>query len=342
METCPYSQPPYGEFTDDHIFPQFLGGRRTIRVCKQCNNTFGHTFEGRASNQLKRLQVFISDFGLDLTRTTATWPAAIVIDEITYDLQSGPEGAQYVLHKPTFIKDAEGNIVGGKARSLSEARQIISGFKKAGKIKDAEIFSGEDKPFEGINLTSALTFNDDLYRLATKMAAAALVAFDRAHVVAESGIPAYLRESASMPVSPAYCDIEPIRNLRPPLSHTVYVELGKVSYTIVLIFGFLKIYVPLPSAKEAVAFLASLDPMTGDESFQVVPPIGARSIPQYLFEPPLAHFQEMCDVLSREAISRGAKRSPKLVLKELDLGPPVDLSALNDTIRYIFPFKREH
>jgi hypothetical protein len=290
METCPYSQPPYGEFTDDHIFPQFLGGRRTIRVCKQCNNTFGHTFEGRASNQLKRLQVFISDFGLDLTRTAATWPAAIVINEITYDLQSGPEGAQYVLHKPTFIKDAEGSIVGGKARSLSEARQITSGLKKVGKIKDAEIFFGEDKPFEGINLTSALTFNDDLYRLATKMAAATLVAFDRAQVVAESVIPAYLVGAASIPVSPAYCDIEPIRNLRLPLSHAVYVELGEVSYAIVLIFGFLEVYVPLPSVRQSAAFLASLDPMSGDESFQVVMPIGTRTVPQYLFEVPLAHF----------------------------------------------------
>ncbi len=52
MELCPYSQPTYTEFTDDHIFPQYLGGRRTIRVCKQCNNVFGHTFEGRASRQL--------------------------------------------------------------------------------------------------------------------------------------------------------------------------------------------------------------------------------------------------------------------------------------------------
>jgi hypothetical protein len=55
---------------------------------------FGHTFEGRASKQLKRLQVFISHFGLDLTKTLATWPAALVIDGDTYDLASGPNGAQ--------------------------------------------------------------------------------------------------------------------------------------------------------------------------------------------------------------------------------------------------------
>src|ERR1019366_7642730 len=70
-EVCPYSEPPYDVFTDDHIFPQFLGGRRTIRVCRSCNSFFGHSFEGAASKQLKRLQVFISNFGLDLSRNSA-------------------------------------------------------------------------------------------------------------------------------------------------------------------------------------------------------------------------------------------------------------------------------
>ena len=82
--------------------------------------------------------------------------------------------------------------------------------------------------------------------------------------------------------------------------------------------------------------------MSGDEAFQVVTCIGARSVPRYLFESALAaHFQEMCDTLSTEAISRGAKRPPKLEIKDLDLGRPVDLSASNGTIRYMLPFKRD-
>ena len=90
-----------------------------------------------------------------------------------------------------------------------------------------------------------------------------------------------------------------------------------------------------------MAFLGSLDPMSGDESFQVVKPVGARTVPQYLFEPPLAHFQEMCDALSREAISRGAKRPPSWNSNN-SIGSPVGLSTLNGTIRYMFPLKREH
>jgi hypothetical protein len=340
MEICPYSQPPYGEFTDDHIFPQFLGGRKTIRVCKKCNNTFGHTFEGRASNQLKRLQVFISHFGLDLTRTSGTWPASLKIGDDTYDLLSRPEGVQYALGKPTIRKDAEGRIVGGKARSVSEAKQIEKGLIKSGQAKGVEIFTSQDAPMEDVRLTAPLSFNPDIYRLATKMAAAVLVAFGRTPIVTESGLPAYLRGTGNWPTCPAYCDVEPIRNLRPPLSHAVYVELGDVSYALLLMFGFLKIYVPLPSVKETAALLGSLDPMNGDESFQEVTPVGPRTVPQYLFEPPSAHFQDMCDALSREAMSRGAKRPPTLESRDLDLGPPAALSPLNGTIQFMFPFKR--
>lgn len=338
METCPYSQPPDREFTDDHIFPQFLGGRRTIRVCKQCNNTFGHTFEGRTSTQLKRLQVFISHFGLDLTRTKAAWPAALTIGDESYDLRPGPDGAQYFLSKPTFIKEAEGNIIGGKARSMSEAKRITDGLIKAGKAKEVEIFTSQDKPIEDVSLTGAFSFNEDLYRTATKMTANALVAFDRADIITASGIPAYLHGNGSWLTSLAYCNVDPIRGLRPPLAHTIYVELGEFSYGIVLIFGFQKIFVPLPSVSKPEAFLASLDPLTGDEQCCSVNPIGPRSIPVVIqHHEAMTHLQDMNEALTREAVMRGAKHPPQLQTKDLDLGTPVDPAWTSGTIQYVFP-----
>jgi hypothetical protein len=338
MEICPYSLPPYAEFTDDHIFPRFLGGRRTIRICRQCNSQFGHTFEGRASRQVKRLQVFISHFGLDLTRMPATWPAAIVIGDDTYDLRSGPEGVQYFLNKPTFTRGADGDLIGGKARSLSEANQIRSRLIKAGKAKEVEIFTSQGKPIDDVSLTGSFSFDDDLYRLATKMAAAMLVAFDRSQVVTASGIPSYLLRKGNWLTAPAYCDVAPIRDLRPPLSHTIYVELGKISYAIVLIFGFMKFFVPLPSVQQSGAFLGSLDPMTGDERFDYVKPIGPRSVPALIQrDEAMTHFQDMDDALTREAVQRGAKHPPKLQTKHLDLGTPSDLSWTSGTIRFMFP-----
>jgi hypothetical protein len=338
METCPYSPPPYEKFTDDHIFPKFLGGRNTVRVCKSCNDRFGHVFGGPASRQLKRLQVFISHFGLDLTRMPATWPAAIVIADDTYDLRPGPEGAQYFLSKPTFTKDAEGNVIGGKARSTSEAKQITAGLIKAGKAKEIEIFTSPDIPIDDVSLTGSFSFDDELYRTATKLAANLLIAFARSLVVKESGIPSYLHGQGNLLARPAYCGVKPIRDLRPPLSHTIYVELGRISYGIVLIFGFQKIFVPLPSASQSEAFLGSLDPMTGDERFDAIRPIGPRSVPALIQHPEaMAHFEEMSDALTREAIQRGAKRPPKLQTKDLDLGAPVDTSWTNGTIRFMYP-----
>lgn len=338
---CPYCALPGTESTDDHIFPQFLGGRKTTRVCKKCNNAFGHTFEGRAANQLKRLQVFISHFGLNLTRTSGTWPAALEIGDDTFDLQSGPEGVQYFLAKPTIRRDAEGKVIGGRARSMKEAKRIAKGLIDSGQAKEIEISTNEDAAVENIRLTVSLSFDPDLYRLATKMTAAVLVAFGRMDSVTNSSIPAYLHRTVDRQTSPAYCDIDPIRGLRPPLSHAIYVELGELSYGIVLFFGFLKVYVPLLPATEPVALIGSLDPLTGSETFQHVKPIGPRTVPAYLFEPSTAQFQEMCDALTREAISLGATRPPTLQAKDLELASPIEPAPLNGTIRYLFPFNQQ-
>jgi hypothetical protein len=147
-EVCPYSDPPFGEFTDDHIFPEFLGGYRSIRVCRECNSGFGHSFEAKAASQLKRMQVFISHFGFDLTRTPATWPSAIEIDGTTYNLRSGPSGVQYELARPVILRSEAGDIIGGRARSRSEAEQAAASLIKRGKAKEIKI---EEAPSESLS-----------------------------------------------------------------------------------------------------------------------------------------------------------------------------------------------
>src|SRR5262249_48082690 len=146
-------------------------------------------------------------------------------------------------------------------------------------------------------------------RLATKMVASVLVVFDQVAFVATSNIPAYLHGNATLPAAPAYFDVDSILRLRPGLAHTIYVELAEISYGVVLIFGFMKIFVPLPRSSVSAGFVASLDPITGDESFHEVTPIGPRSVPPFITRDSAAlHFREMNATLTREAISRGATR----------------------------------
>lgn len=174
-EQCPFCSPPYTKFTDDHIFPQFLGGRRTIRVCKECNSTFGHSFEARASQQLKRLQVFISHFGLDLSFNPAVWPSSLAIDDVQYDLFSGPNGAQYRLSKPIVRRDSEGRVIGGQARSRSEANKAAKRLIESGNAKNMQISEEMGPVLRDIKLNLDFSFNEDIFRFATKLAAAVLL-----------------------------------------------------------------------------------------------------------------------------------------------------------------------
>jgi hypothetical protein len=126
--------------------------------------------------------------------------------------------------------------------------------------------------------------------------------------------------------------------LKPPLAHTVYIELGEKSYGIVLIFGYQKIFVALPSSAERRAILASLDPLTGEESFADVDSIGPRDIPATIQkDSALAHLQSMLDTLTEDAVLRGAKKKPELSIRDVDLGAPMPSWWSSSTVRYMFP-----
>ncbi|MGH9814225.1 MAG: HNH endonuclease, partial [Candidatus Acidiferrales bacterium] len=87
-EKCPYCM-ERDRNSDDHVFPAFLGGTATIRVCKRCNDSFGHDFEAAVSKTLGPLQVFLRACGLKAPRSIV-WKSAFA-DEGTgleFDLDS--------------------------------------------------------------------------------------------------------------------------------------------------------------------------------------------------------------------------------------------------------------
>jgi HNH endonuclease len=321
-EQCPYSDPPFEQFTDDHIFPQFLGGRATIRVCRECNSRFGHSFEGESARQIKQLQVFISHFGLDLTRSPATWPSALTVADRTYDLKSGPSGVQYELARPIIRRDDSGNIVSGVARSRQEANRLARDLVAKGKAKSVEIQQSEGEILNDVKLDTSVSFNPGLYRFATKLAANAASLMRRQEIIRGSGIPNYLLGKGEWGNGVGYCDTSSLRKLRPPLSHTIYIEFGAQSYAIVLIFGGWQIYVPLPIASPG-AVLGFLDPISGEEFFKEVAPIGAAPPPPFISRQRAEGFlNEMLRWLSEEARERGATRPPNLQQLGIDLGRP--------------------
>jgi hypothetical protein len=322
-EVCPYSDPPFGEFTDDHVFPQFLGGRRSIRVCRDCNNLFGHSFEANAARQLKRMQVFISHFGLDLTRAPATWPSALVIDDTTYNLTSGPRGTQYELARPVIRRNEAGDIIGGRARSRSEAEQTAASLINKGKANEIKIEEAPGENLNGIALSVNLSYNEDLYKFSAKLVGNTAIVMGRAALIKDSGIGRHLHGSLNWGARIANCDTSAIRRLRPPLSHTVYIEFGPESHAVVILFGGMQVYVPLPAAEQG-AVLGFLDPITGEESFHEVSVLNTTPPPKFWTEAQArAHFEDTSRRFAEEANARGATHPPDLSVPPVDLGTPV-------------------
>ena len=318
----PYSNPPYGELTDDHIFPQFLGGRRSIGVCRDCNSRFGHSFEADAARQLNRMQVFISHFGLDLSRTPASWPSALEIDGMTYHLKSGPSGAQYELARPQILRDAKGDIIGGRARSRFEAEQLAASLIKKGKAKEIKIEEDPSENLSDVKLTVDLSYSESLHRFSAKLVGNTAIAMGRRAFIKESGIARYLHGRPGWGTCVAHCDTSAIRVLRPPLSHTVYIEFGPQSHAIAILFGAMQIYVPLPAA-EPGAILAFLDPVTGEESFGEVKPLNITPPPRLWTDAQArAHLADIARWLADEANARGAKYPPDLSVPVCDFGTP--------------------
>src|SRR5689334_11984669 len=92
---CPYCTKNIEAISKDHVFPQFLGGTRKVNCCKGCNNSFGHTFEGKAAKILQSLHVFISTWGLPLKSASPIWKNAYTRDGKTYNFTVGETG---VIH----------------------------------------------------------------------------------------------------------------------------------------------------------------------------------------------------------------------------------------------------
>jgi hypothetical protein len=268
------------------------------------------------------MQVFISHFGLDLTRATATWPAALEINGTTYNLKSGPDGAQYELARPVILRNEAGDIVGGRARSRPEAEQIASSLIEKGKAKEVKIEEAPNENLNDVRLDVNLSYNEDLYRFAAKLAGNTAISMGREVLIQRSGIARYLNGSPGWGAVIGSCDTSAIRTLRPGLSHTVYIEFGPQSHAVVILFGGMQIYVPLPAADQG-AILGFLDPITGEESFREVNALDLIPPPKFWNQAQArAYFADNMRQLADEAKARGAKHPPDLSVRDIDLGSP--------------------
>jgi hypothetical protein len=122
------SSPRPEAWSEEHVIPNALGGRWRVRglLCRQCNHELGHTIDATLSKELGAWMNLLS-----LSRERGDVPDEIVSLEGRGDFIRGADGTLRMKH-PKVHEQRDGNQVSIsiQARSMSEARRLVEGYKR--------------------------------------------------------------------------------------------------------------------------------------------------------------------------------------------------------------------
>jgi HNH endonuclease len=281
-EVCPYCNNPILKTSDEHIFPEFMGGRKTIDSCVACdsNNIFGGTFEGRVSRMLHALHISISTWGLALKKTVPTWRSGYESQGLKFNLSIGKTNEMNLtLSKPIVEKDDQGKTTSVTYATEKEARRAAKSAFEKGKVQRIVI---EKIPMEVPFTGAAFNFelSPDCLRLALKMCFTLSTLLPEITVEELAHSQAILRgDQRYLPenVIPAFDNYSSLDSKREALCHVIYVERNKSRiYGVVQLYGVIQVYCDLGEPVLVTrdrAILGVLDPLTGNEEFTEITPL---------------------------------------------------------------------
>jgi HNH endonuclease len=284
ISNCPYcdSRP---RDSNDHIFPDFLGGTTTIRSCTQCNNTFGHTFESAVLSDLAPIMVILRSLGLAAPRY-AIWKRAKVHEGVEIDIDTNLVSN---ISQTVIAKDEFGRFKSGSFQSEKEAKKSLRGLENAG--KRARIIEQQMSPFNISDLTLNFTVGPEFRRLAMKIGIAAADLFNHRDEILDPYSRAFLVGAPVTNDTPVRLDLssyEPLQRLRPPLSHNVFVKGNGTTghcYAVVVFYGVLQLYVILNDKNYSgndFAIFGYLSPVDHKTEFKNIELISLPKPPQFV------------------------------------------------------------
>lgn len=287
-EVCPYcGRRPTGVgvevYSDDHIFMDAIGGKKTVRVCKRCNARCGGTFEARNLKEtIIRLSILLARAGVPIAKKGLKWKNAVSTpDGQVYNLVLTEDGVQIESAKPLVERDpGDPKVLRVTINNDPESRKLLKQFSNPKKFALQAETPG--KPAR----TQEASFNLDLNKMvgltALKMAfSAATLAFpDEVPNFANARLDLTDTDENSTVRSVVF-DHRVHRSLdgsRDPLCHTIYLEEQEgVIHGVVQFFGCFQAYITLSdkaSRSYKDGFLATLDPTTREERFREVQRLG--------------------------------------------------------------------
>jgi|ERR1039457_537919 hypothetical protein len=147
---CPYCSEK--ATTGDHIFPQFMGGKREIPSCKRCNDRFGGTFEARSAKLFNKLHVYLAGQGVPFKVPVRRWRRAFELDGETYDISVVDGKMRFLLSDPVVHIDPETRIMNASFGSVKQAESVLASLRTK---------HGIDAPLD-VEITPAMMPNVDI------------------------------------------------------------------------------------------------------------------------------------------------------------------------------------
>jgi len=289
LKVCPYCRENSPD-TDDHVFPQFLGGKAEIPSCSNCNNKrFGGDFEGKVSQDLAPLVVALDLCGLRPARP-AVWKRAYT-DPTTrykYDLQIIDGQPTLSLTRPYPEEDAAGKIQRILYRDAREARKHLRLKKEKENDHRKYRIDETDERIDDPPLNKfQFNIGAAMRRLATKMCVAVAEQGNVTFEYSDENSRNYLLngDADPAPVRISYLTYDVLEELRPPLAHLVYIEgnnsKGKC-LGIVQLYGVIQLYIVLHEqyGGEDFARIGILDAHAGDERITDCEPLKLAESPR--------------------------------------------------------------
>lgn len=276
---CPYCELPIVDYSRDHIFPQFLGGSSKIPACKQCNEIFGGTFEGRAAAMLYGMQVSMSTWGLSFSQTAPAWRRAVEHKGLEFDISVEGADPKLQLSRPIKEVGKDGKLTSISFGNRKEAEKSVKRARKRG--HDKAVVQKVQVEIPAPHIPFVFELNPGVLRAALKMCYALSTSLPGFTLGEVAHARALLKGDPSrLPVNviPSFEIYKPLDALREPLSHVIYVERDETRiYGVVQFFGVLQLYCglgrpdgPAPRASR----IGILDPLTGAEKFSDVAQLG--------------------------------------------------------------------
>lgn len=311
---CPFCELRESD-SDDHVFPQFLGGGTAIRACSNCNNTFGHTIEAAASRHFAEWMFILRRCGMKPPRPHIWKRIGPDASGQYFDIDQDFVATR---SEPQITRDSKGNAIGFNW-SPEKLAKIIKNLQSEGRT--VRIVRGEKIRMDLRQIRLQHPMDDDIKRLCIKVSLGCTEYFGLPNPldqVSKDYLSSKIEPGSRFnPVQISHLHYQDVDKFRPPVGHLIYVRADSTTrkvWSVVQFFSAQQFFCTLNNNWDGVDFsiLGTHDPVTHLEEFKRVDPFNLQPPPMYVQPDFFRHcMQARLERLRQELVDLYGDQAPR-------------------------------